>query len=139
MKKKLLCCVALLLLVMAFAGCGKDYSTQFTEVNQLEGVTLEVKEDALKSTNGVFLLTNDTEEEIQYRNLYHLEEKEDGNWVEFPGTASATWGEETTAVAAGETAELEINWKTLCGGIGSGEYRMIILVNDMPVAAEFTR
>lgn len=139
MRKKCSFLAAVLICLLAFAGCGKDYTTQFSEVNQLEGVTLELKEGTLKSTSGTFLLTNGSDGEVSYRLLYHLEEKKDGVWQEFPGTAGATWGEDTAAVAAGETEEIPINWKTLCGGIGKGEYRIILLVNDMPVAAEFTQ
>ena len=137
--KKIWCVLtAVCICLFALSGCGGDYATQFSEVNQLEGVTLSLQEDTLKSTSATFLLTNDSGEEVAYRLLYHLEELKDGQWEEFPGTAGASWGEETQSVAPGETTEVPINWKTLCGGIGSGEYRMILLVNDLPVAAEFT-
>lgn len=106
----------------------------------MEGVTLELKEDTLKATSGTFLLTNGTDAEISYRDAYHMEKKDaDGNWKEFVGTANATWGEETVAVPAGETVELPINWKNLCGGIGAGEFRLIIEVDGNAIAAEFTR
>mgnify|MGYP000428655363 len=106
----------------------------------MEGVTLELKEDTLKATSGTFLLTNGTDAEISYRDAYHMEKKDaDGHWKEFVGTANATWGEETVAVPAGETVELPINWKNLCGGIGAGEFRLIIEVDGNAIAAEFTR
>lgn len=114
--------------------------TQFATVNEMEGVTLELKEDTLKATSGTFLLTNGTDAEISYRDAYHMEKKDaDGHWKEFVGTANAQWGEETVAVPAGETVELPINWKNLCGSIGTGEFRLIIEVDGNPIAAEFTR
>ena len=76
----------------------------------------------------------------KYRDAYHMEKKDaDGHWKEFVGTANAQWGEETVAVPAGETVELPINWKNLCGSIGTGEFRLIIEVDGNPIAAEFTR
>ena len=42
-------------------------------------------------------------------------------------------------LAAGESVELPIDWKNLCGGISAGEYRLILEVNEMPVAVEFMR
>ena len=135
MKKGIAVLLALLCMV-AFAGCSGDPETQFATVNEMEGVTLELKEDTLKATSGTFLLTNGTDAEISY----HMEKKDaDGNWKEFVGTANATWGEETVAVPAGETVELPINWKNLCGGIGAGEFRLIIEVDGNAIAAEFTR
>ncbi|WP_394266381.1 immunoglobulin-like domain-containing protein [Anaerotignum sp.] len=137
--KKVLTLLLVLLSVFGLAGCGNP-TTQYETVNEMEGVTLELKADTLKATSGTFLLTNDTEAEINYRDAYHMEKKDaDGNWKEFVGTANATWGEETVAVPAGETVELPINWKNLCGGIGAGEFRLIIEVDGNPIAAEFVR
>ena len=137
MKKGIAVLLALLCMV-AFAGCSGDPETQFATVNEMEGV--ELKEDTLKATSGTFLLTNGTDAEISYRDAYHMEKKDaDGHWKEFVGTANAQWGEETVAVPAGETVELPINWKNLCGSIGTGEFRLIIEVDGNPIAAEFTR
>lgn len=137
--KKVLTLLLVLLSVFGLAGCGNP-TTQYETVNEMEGVTLELKADTLKATSGTFLLTNDTEAEINYRDAYHMEKKDaDGNWKEFVGTANAQWGEETVAVPAGETVELPINWKNLCGSIGTGEFRLIIEVDGNPIAAEFTR
>lgn len=137
--KKVLTLLLVLLSVFGLAGCG-DPSTQFETVNDMAGVTLELKEETLKTTSATFVLTNDTENEIHYRDAYHLEKKDaDGHWKEFVGTATAQWDEEVIAVPAGDTVELPINWKTLCGGIGTGEFRMILEVDGNGVAAEFTR
>lgn len=139
MKKGIAVLLALLCMV-AFAGCSGDPETQFATVNEMEGVTLKLKEDTLKATSGTFLLTNGTDAEISYRDAYHMEKKDaDGHWKEFVGTANAQWGEETVAVPAGETVELPINWKNLCGSIGTGEFRLIIEVDGNPIAVEFTR
>lgn len=92
MKKGIAVLLALLCMV-AFAGCSGDPETQFATVNEMEGVTLELKEDTLKATSGTFLLTNGTDAEISYRDAYHMEKKDaDGHWKEFVGTANATWG-----------------------------------------------
>lgn len=137
--KKVLTLLLVLLSVFGLAGCG-DPTTQYETVNEMEGVTLELKEDTLKPTGATFLLTNDTDGEIKYRDAYHLEKKDaDGNWKEFVGTANAQWDDETITVPAGETVELPINWKNLCGGIGAGEFRIIIEVDGNAIAAEFVR
>lgn len=138
--KKVATLLWILLSVFVFAGCGSDPDTQFAAVNEMQGVTLELKADTLKTTSATFILTNATENEIQYRDAYHLEKKDaEGNWKEFVGTANAQWDDETIAVPEGETVELPINWKNLCGGIGAGEYRMILEVDGNAIAAEFIR
>ncbi|MCI7658230.1 immunoglobulin-like domain-containing protein [Anaerotignum sp.] len=137
--KKVLTLLLVLLSVFGLAGCG-DPTTQYETVNEMEGVTLELKEDTLTPTGATFLLTNGTEGEIHYRDAYHLEKKDpDGHWKEFVGTANARWDEETVSIGAGETAELPINWKNLCGGIGTGEFRLIIEVDGNAIASEFVR
>lgn len=129
-----------LLPVLAFCGCSTDHSTTYPVVNAYEGVSLTVQEENLSATKGVFLLKNDTDHDIVYLDAYHMEKKDsEGNWEEFVGTASATWSDETKTVAAGAEEELSINWKTLCGSIGKGEFRLVIEVDGYPIAAEFTR
>lgn len=129
-----------LLPVLAFCGCSTDHSTKYPVVNAYEGVSLTVQEENLSATKGVFLLKNDTDHDIVYLDAYHMEKKDsEGNWEEFVGTASATWSDETKTVAAGAEEELSINWKTLCGSIGKGEFRLVIEVDSYPIAAEFTR
>lgn len=125
-----------------FTGCGSNDSegTAYTEVNTQEGITLSLKEDTLKSSTGTFILTNDMQEAVSYSaKEYHFEQMKDGQWQEFPGTAQANWGDEVVALESGASAELSYNWKTFCGNTTKGEqYRLIIFVNESPVAVEFT-
>ena len=109
-------------------------------MNTQEGVTFVLKEDTLKRSRGTFLLTNETEDAISYgTHAYHFEQKQEGQWSEFTGTAQSSWSEDVTALEAGESVELSYDWKAFCGNTQRGtEYRLIIMVNDSPVAAEFT-
>lgn len=128
-------------LVCAFAGCGDDYTTVYTQVNTVEGVSLNVKEDTLKTSRATFILANDSDADIVYDPVeFHLEEKKDGVWQENIGTRVSEWKRDTTkTVPAGTSKEIEVDWKGLCGTIGSGEHRVILIVNDQPVAAEFIK
>lgn len=141
MRKKLCALFAVFALMLSCAACGDDDTTIYTEVNTVEGVSLAVKEDTLKVSRATFLLTNDSDEDIVYDPVeFHLEQKKDGVWKENIGTRVSEWKRDTTeTVPAGTTKELEVDWKGLCGTIGSGEHRVILIVNDQPVAAEFTK
>lgn len=140
MKKYFVFLISIFLIFLTACGGGKEEGTAYTEVNVEEGITLALKEDTLKTSGATFILANDTGETIHYStNEYHFEQMKDGQWEEFTGTANSNWGDETSDLEAGEKIELSYVWKTFCGATTEGtQYRLIILVNDSPVAAEFT-
>jgi hypothetical protein len=71
---------------------------------------------------------------------YHLEKLKKDVWKENIGTRSSSWKRDTTeTLAAGESKEIKIDWKGLCGAINGGQHRVIIIVNGEPVAAEFEK
>ena len=140
MRKKIFALLAIL--TLALTGCGGDnYATVFTEVNTVDGVTLTLVEDTLKSSRATFILTNDSEEDVQFDPVeFHLEEKKNDVWQENIGTRVSEWKRDTTEIIpAGTSIEREVDWKGLCGTIGNGEHRVILIVNDQPVACEFSK
>lgn len=139
MKNMLIALLAIL--TLAFTGCGSDDSTVYHEVNTVEGVTLTLQEDTLKNSKATFTLTNASDTDVVYDPVeFHLEELKKNVWQENIGTRASHWKRDTTeTLAAGASVELPINWKGLCGSIGSGEHRVIIIVNEQPVACEFTK
>ncbi|WP_313528605.1 immunoglobulin-like domain-containing protein [Anaerotignum sp.] len=140
MRKSLM--VLFSVLMVFLVGCGNDDNggTAYTEVNVEEGINFTLNEDTLKNSRATFTLANETEAAINYStHEYHFEQMKDGQWQEFTGTAQSDWGDETSVLEAGQTVELSYDWKTLCGNTAKNtQYRLIILVNDSPVAAEFT-
>ncbi|MDO4531904.1 MAG: hypothetical protein Q4C06_07985 [Bacillota bacterium] len=141
MKKTLL--AVLLVLGLALSGCGgEDYTTVFTEVNTVEGVTLSLKQDTLKGSEATFILSNDSAEDVLFDPVeFHLEEKnKEGVWEENIGTRVSDWKRDTTeTIPAGTSIERTVSWKGLCGSINNGEFRIILIVNDQPIACAFER
>lgn len=141
MRKKLF--AVLMMLTLALTACGGDkYNTVFEEVNTVEGVTMSLKEGSVKPSRATFIISNNSAEDVSFDPIeYHLEEKnKKGIWEENIGTRVSEWKNETTeTIPAGTSIEKEVNWKGLCGGIGSGEYRVILIVNDQPIACEFEK
>ena len=139
MRKRLF--AALLMLTLALTACGsEDYATIYTDVNTVEGVTLTLKEDSLKPSRATFVLSNDSDEDVQFDPVeFHLEKKnKDGVWEENIGTRVSDWKRDTTeAIPAGTAIEREVDWKGLCGTINNGEYRVILIVNNEPIVCEF--
>lgn len=140
MRKKLF--ALLTILILALTGCGGDYTTVFDEVNTVEGVTLTLRADTLKGSRATFIIENASAEDVLFDPVeYHLESKnKEGVWEENIGTRASQWKRETTeTIPAGTSIEREVDWKGLCGSIGSGQYRVILIVNDQPIACEFSK
>ena len=47
--------------------------------------------------------------------------------------------DETETLPAGESLETTVEWKGLCGTIGKGEHRIILIVDEQPIACEFEK
>ena len=139
MRKKLF--AVLMVLTMALTACGGDkYATVYTDVNTVEGVSINIVEKTLRPSRATFIIANDSDEDVQFDPIeFHLEKKnKKGVWEENIGTRVSEWKRETTeTIPAGTSIEREVDWKGLCGGISNGEYRVILIVNGEPIACEF--
>lgn len=135
--------IALLaILTLALSGCNGDYTTVFEEVNTAEGITLTLEEDTLKSARATFIIANDSDADVLFDPVeFHLETKnKEGVWEENIGTRTSQWKRDTTETISAHTSiEKVVEWKGLCGTIGSGEYRLILIVDGQPIACEFVK
>ena len=141
MRKRFL--AVLMLLTMILTGCGgDDYATVFTEVNTVEGVTLTLVEDTLRPSRANFIIANNSDEDVEFDPIeFHLEKKNrDGVWEENIGTRVSDWKRDVTeTIPAGTSIERKVDWKGLCGSITGGEHRVILIVNEQPIACEFSK
>ena len=137
--------VLLAILTLLLTGCGNDDTTVFDKVNTIDGVTLTLKEDTLKASKATFVLKNDSDRDVrlsrgQLLHTYHLETKKGDVWKENIGTRVSQWKrDETETLPAGESLETTVEWKGLCGTIGKGEHRIILIVDEQPIACEFEK
>ena len=133
----------LMMLTLTLTACGSDdYMTVFNDVNTVDGVTMTLKEGTLKNSKATFMITNDSAEDVLFDPVeFHLEKKNrDGVWEENIGTRVSEWKrDKTEIIPAGTAMEKEVDWKGLCGSIGSGEHRVIVIINDQPIACEFEK
>ena len=138
MKKRFFALLTLLLFILT--ACA-DTTTQFSQVNTVEGVTLEVKEGTLTRSAATFLLSNHSDTDLSYDPIeFHMEQWKKDHWAEFSGTRDSAWKrDKSESLPAGSEKELEIKWKTLIGTLQEGDYRLILIVDGQPVAVEFTR
>lgn len=140
MRKKLFALFAILTLTLT--ACGSDTATVFSEVNTVEGVSMTLKEGTLKSSKATFIIANDSDADVLFDPVeFHLEElDDDGVWQENTSTRVSQWKrDKTETIPAHTSIEREVDWKGLCGTIGTGQYRVILIINDSPVACEISR
>ena len=140
MRKKLI--ALLLLLTFALTACGEDYTTVYTEVNTVEGVSMTLVQDTLRVSRATFIINNESDKDVLLDPVeFHLEKKNrDGVWEENIGTRVSEWKRETTeTIPAGTSIEKEVDWKGLCGSINSGDHRVILIVDGEPIACEFSK
>ena len=132
----------LLMLTFALTACGEDYTTVYTDVNTVEGVSMTLVEKTLKVSRATFIINNESDEDVLLDPIeFHLEKKNrDGVWEENIGTRVSEWKRDTTeTIPAGTSIEKEVDWKGLCGGINGGDHRVILIVNGEPIACEFSK
>ena len=133
----------LMMLTLTLTACGSDdYMTVFNDVNTVDGVTMTLKEETLKNSKATFMITNDSAEDVLFDPVeFHLEKKNrDGVWEENIGTRVSEWKrDKTEIIPAGTAMEKELDCKVLCGSIGSVEHRVIVIINDQPIACEFEK
>ena len=141
----LLCFICLLTACSKVSEADWPPST-FETVNNLEGVTLSVKQSSVSSTGLTVVMSNRTDRSMSYGEFFSLDKKVNDNWVEVP-VIGGGFDDSTLHINAKHTKEWDINWEWLYGELTKGDYRIIKEVFDSyeatgiykvyPLAAEF--
>lgn len=132
MKKLILIC---LIISFAFFGiaCHKSekLKTELSEskyglFNELEGVTLNVKDKSTQQSGLTVIIHNNTKDEFLYDPFYCVEKSKSGKWYQVPEiTENASFGLIGYALKANSSAVVEIDWEWLYGDLEVGNYRII--------------
>lgn len=134
--KRYLCLLSgLVISLILLAGCGSDRSTETNDwkptryevVNNLDGVSMIVKEGTVSSTGLTVILENNSDQECTYGEFFVLEKKSNGDWYEVPVAIDGNYGFTAIGynIAPSELREWRGNWKKLYGRLNTGEYRII--------------
>ena len=141
----------LLCFICLLSACSKESEadwppSMFETVNNLEGVTMSVKQSSVSSTGLTIVMSNRTDRSFSYGEFFSLDKKVNDNWVEVPVIGSG-FDDPALHLNAKHTKEWDINWEWLYGELTKGDYRIIKEVFDSyeatgiyevyPLAAEF--
>ena len=149
MKKAILVVLFVMIGIFTLTGCNKQNQFEVGAVSTIEPssqkVSLSIKNNTLTNNGTTIILANNTDEDATYGSFYALEIKEDGNWHQI--NVSVLSNDIAYTLKAGETKEIEINWKNEYGSLAKGEYRIIKDISfakadgtydDFYVAGEFS-
>ena len=142
MKMKLF--VLLICMMFIFVGCSNEKEgvpTSHETVNNLEGITMHIKEGTVSSTGMTVVLENKTDKHISYGDPYTLEKNMDGKWFEVADILDGNYGFNDIGykLPPSRANEWEVDWQWLYGKLDKGKYRLVKYVLDFRQAGDFDR
>jgi hypothetical protein len=110
--------------------------TTFDAVNDLEGITANIKANTVSKTGLILILKNTTPQKYAYdgRPWFAVEEKINGKWYTIPylpyNEGNIIWD----VLDEYSTKEVEQGWIKWHAGLGPGNYRILQPINPYPEA-----
>lgn len=133
--------LSFLIVIILLAGCNKEDITvsPFLDVDTIDGIWIEAIPVTVTPEGLTIALCNTTErDDIVYSYGFCVEEKDGENWYPLfrpsmvsEGPAIALNFPTASQIKAGEPNEEEYWWKSYCGALEPGEYRLVIAVSSM--------
>ncbi|WP_368655068.1 immunoglobulin-like domain-containing protein [Ornithinibacillus sp. 4-3] len=116
-------------------------STTYDIVNDLDGVTMRVKENTVSSTGLTVILENQSDKECIYGEDFLLEKEIDGKWYQVPIALEDNYGFNDIGydLASSEIKEWTAEWKWLYGSLGKGKYRIVKDVLDFRGTGDYDK
>lgn len=101
--------------------------TNFQTVNNIDGITMTVKEGAASATGLTVTFENNYGGQCIYSESFWLQKKIDGKWYQVPVVFDGDYAFEDIGYSldAGSSGEWTVNWEWLYGSLDSGEYRIV--------------
>ncbi|GGA67939.1 immunoglobulin-like domain-containing protein [Ornithinibacillus halotolerans] len=96
-------------------------------VDNLDGVSMEVKEGTVTSTGLIVILENTTDKRCVYGEDFSLEKKVDGKWYKVPDVVDGNYGFNDIGfeLYKDEVQEWPVDWEWLYGSLEKGEFRIV--------------
>ena len=108
------------------------------EENNLENISIAIKEGTLTKTGAVIIITDLNEITNTYNEFFRIDKKEQNKWIELtPIINNYGFNEIGYFVDKNNKLELEHNWKWLYGSLDKGKYRLVKEVNNKYFFVEF--
>ena len=150
MKKTILTILLCGVMVLGMTGCGKQ-KNEFDIGNKSDikisqnDVIMTIKEGTLTNKTSTLVLTNNSDKNFQYGNLYKIEIKKDGEWHKI--NVEVYFDMPAFQLSAKESKKIVLDWENGYGKLAKKTYRIIKGTNykyedgkyeTFNVTAEFT-
>ena len=128
MKKKILTIILCGIMVLVMAGCEKE-KNEFDIGDKSDikisknDVIMTIKEGTLTNKSATLVLTNNSDNNIQYGTPYEIEIKKDGEWHKI--NVELYFNLPLFQLSTNESKEIELNWENGYGKLAKGTYRII--------------
>ena len=132
MKKTILTILLCGVMVLGMTGCGKK-KNEFDIGNKSDikisqnDVIMTIKEGTLTNKSATLVLTNHSDKNFQYGNLYEIEIKKDGEWHKI--NVKLNFDMPAFPLSSKESKEIELDWENGYGKLAKGTYRIIKGIN----------
>jgi len=115
-----------------------DPSTYET-INNLDGVTMTVKEGTASSTGLTVVMENNSDNQCIYGEFFELEKKIDETWYRVPVAIDDNYGFNSIGydLSPGDSREWEVDWNWLYGSLEPGNYRIIKDIVDLKGTGDY--
>ena len=139
MRKKVWIIVGILIVVIGIIAIGvwQGHSNN-QKMNQVDGVSIKIKEGTLTNTGATIIITDTTNKDYSYGEPYRIDKKENGKWREAPKVIKDAFFNEP-AYLPDENNEIvrEINWEWIYGKLKPGTYRFVTDASDEKISVSF--
>lgn len=128
MKKTILTIILCGIMVLVMAGCEKE-KNEFDIGDKSDikiaknDVIMTIKEGTLTNKSATLVLTNNSDNNIQYGNPYKIEIKKDGEWHKI--NVELYFNLSLFQLSANESKEIDLDWENGYGKLAKGTYRII--------------
>ena len=128
MKKTILTIILCGIMVLVMAGCEKqknkfDIGDKSDIKISKNDVIMTIKEGTLTNKSATLVLTNNSDNNIQYGTPYEIEIKKDGEWHKI--NVELYFNLSLFQLSTNESKEIELNWENGYGKLAKGTYRII--------------
>ena len=128
MKKTILTIILCGIMVLVMAGCEKqkngfDIGDKSDIKISKNDVIMTIKEGTLTNKSATLVLTNNSDNNIQYGTPYEIEIKKDGEWHKI--NVELYFNLSLFQLSINESKEIDLDWENGYGKLAKGTYRII--------------
>jgi len=145
--------IVLAVISFALVGCSQELEGQKREpttdweptiygtVNNLDGVTMIVKEGTVSSTGLAVTFENNSDKQINYGEHFLLEKKIKEKWYQVPFAIDGNPAIRDIGYSLDSSGvkEWKVDWDWLYGSLDNGEYRIVKEILDFRNAGDYDK